>query len=169
MSHQSLSNRLRQQSRGAGLATAMVMALTLALCIGGGIVIYSQLDPLTRDFVSANVTVTPAQVAQATREGASGATRATNTPVPDEDDPTPTPEPEDTFRETHTTNLTDVPVNYRSGPGTDQEALTQLAPGTPLQATGEFDTDSAGTVWLEFVTEDGLRGWIREIDAIPAN
>lgn len=51
MSDTGLTNRLRQRSRRAGLAVGLSMALTLGLGLGGFIVLYARLEPLTRDFV----------------------------------------------------------------------------------------------------------------------
>src|SRR5688572_29758163 len=47
-----LTTRLRQHSRRGGLAIALVMAVTSAICIGGFAVIYAQLQPFISDFVS---------------------------------------------------------------------------------------------------------------------
>lgn len=172
MSNNSLTTRLRQQSRGTGLATALVMATTLVLCIGGGIVIFGQLEPLTRDFVSANVTVTPGAVEQAQNGTSAGGSDAAPTDVPAGDDE-PTAEPEENggivasdFVPTHISNDQDV-VNYRQGPSAETARLAELAPGTELQETGSTESDLGGTLWREFVTADGLVGWIRDVDAIP--
>ena len=168
MSHDSLTNRLRQQSRGTGLATALVMAMTMVLCLGGGIVIYGQLDPLTRDFVSANVTVTPGQVEVAQDSG--GAVEPTAA-VAIVDEPTAVPGSDadiqaSDFVPTHIINE-GVGVNYRQGPSSDTAPLALLAAGTELKETGSSETDFNGTLWREFVTADGLVGWIRDVDAVP--
>jgi len=168
MSHDSLTTRLRQQSRGTGLATAFVMAMTMFLCLGGGIVIYGQLDPFTRDFVSASVTVTPEQVAQAQAgSDAPQSTAGAGLTV----EPTPTEAGQSDiapsgFVATHTSNETD-PVNFREGPSSETNRLSELSPGTELRETGATETDVNGTLWRQFETADGLVGWIRDVDAIP--
>lgn len=154
------------------------MAVTILLCIGGFVVIYAQVDPLTRDFVGAPATATPTEEPRSS--GSTGnrdeeaETDAESTEAPDEapaptptpeeaEDPTPTPE---TFAPTHLSN-TQTAVNFRAGPGTDAGIITTLPAGTPLRATGEEGTGGDGLLWLEFETEDGTTGWIREIDAVP--
>lgn len=55
--------------------------------------------------------------------------------------------------------------------GGDATILDTLAPGTPLQATGqqELSSDPAhpGVTWLEVRTVAGEQGWIRQIDTVP--
>jgi hypothetical protein len=169
MSHDSLTTRLRQQSRGTGLATAFVMALTMLLCLGGGIVIYAQLDPFTRDFVSASVTVTPERVAQA-QTGADTTAQPTAAPAQDAEPTAIDADAQDIapndFVATHISNDEDA-VNFREGPSSETTRLAELAPGTELKETGATDTDVNGILWREFETADGLVGWIRDVDAIP--
>ncbi len=184
MTNSGLTNRLRQQSRRTGFAVGMAMAVTILLCVGGFVVIYAQVDPLTRDFIAAPATATPTEEPRdaeaASNQGnedaeASGPApteppeddnpeEAAPTPTPEEDEePTPTPEG---FEPTHLSN-TQTAVNFRAGPGTDADIITTLPASTPLRATGEEGTGGDGLVWLEFETEDGTTGWIREIDAVP--
>ena len=59
MSNSGLTSRLRQQSRRTGFAVGVTVALTILLCVGGFVVVYAQLDPLTRDFIAAPATATP--------------------------------------------------------------------------------------------------------------
>lgn len=156
------------------------MAATILLCIGGFVVIYAQVDPLTRDFIAAPATATPTEEARSS--GSSGSREETDsraeapTETPDEEEepaPTPTPEEQEeptptpeTFTPTHVSNP-QTAVNFRAGPGTDAGIITTLNAGTPLRATGEEGTGADGLLWLEFETEDGTIGWIREIDAVP--
>lgn len=154
------------------------MAVTILLCIGGFVVIYAQVDPLTRDFIAAPATATPTEEPRSS--GSSGSREEADTrseePTPEEDEePAPTPTPEEveeptptpeTFTPTHVSNP-QTAVNFRAGPGTDSGIITTLNAGTPLRATGEEGTGADGLLWLEFETEDGTIGWIREIDAVP--
>jgi cytoskeletal protein RodZ len=156
----------------------MAMAVTILLCIGGFVVIYAQVDPLTRDFIAAPATATPTEEPRSSStsgnrneetddrpaEPTDTPEQTAPTPTPETvEDPTPTPE---TFTPTHVSN-TQTAVNFRAGPGTDAGIITTLEAGTPLRATGEQGTGADGLVWLEFETEDGTTGWIREIDAVP--
>lgn len=185
MTNSGLTSRLRQQSRRTGFAVGMAMAVTILLCVGGFVVIYAQVDPLTRDFISAPATHTPtadpesadsSASEQEDEQQAAGANDQSDddeqdepadpapTPTPEEDEePTPTP---DEFTPTHVSN-TQTAVNFRDGPGTNAGIVQVLDAGTPLQATGEEGTGEDGLVWLEFETEDGTTGWIREIDSVP--
>lgn len=159
------------------------MAITILLCVGGFVVIYAQVDPLTRDFIAAPATATPTEEPRSS--GSSGNQNddrdAEPTQAPDDDEadepapsPTPNAEPEEpsptpeTFTPTHVSN-TQTAVNFRAGPGTDADIITTLPAGTPLRATGEEGTGGDGLLWLEFETEDGTTGWIREIDSVPQN
>jgi hypothetical protein len=63
--------------------------------------------------------------------------------------------------------LRGVTVNLRAGPSTSTGIVTALPPSTPLEYLGEDEpTDSPedGDRWMRFATEEGLDGWIREID-----
>lgn len=156
------------------------MAATIGVCIGAFIFIYGQVDPLARDFVDA---ATAAPTRPPTEEAASsGGGRRTPTPVADdendEDEPSieeadPTEEP-DGFNPTHRI-ISDLPINLRPGPAVSSGApRAQLDPGTELQYLGETrrseDPNADGDLnWLQFRTEDGLEGWIREIDVEPLN
>jgi hypothetical protein len=185
MTNSGLTSRLRQQSRRTGFAVGMVMAVTILLCVGGFVVIYAQVDPLTRDFISAPATTTPTaepetadsagnqrdddqQAADANGQSDNNqqeepaAPTPTSTPV-QESEPTPTTEE---FTPTHVSNP-QTAVNFRDGPGTNAGIVQVLDAGTPLQATGEEGTGEDGLVWLEFETADGTTGWIREIDSVP--
>jgi hypothetical protein len=149
------------------------MAATILLCVAGFVVIYAQVDPLTRDFIGAPPTAT------ATREvGASGGGSSPGVDT-DNDEPresptprsTETPEPTPTnegFTVTHLSNTSDS-VNFRSGPGTDFSVIFSIPAATELRATGESGVAGDGLNWLEFELEDGTVGWIREIDSVPQN
>jgi hypothetical protein len=53
----------------------------------------------------------------------------------------------------------DLPVNFRAGPGTTYPSQGALAPGTRLAATGNAQTTD-GALWLEFRLATGALGWI---------
>lgn len=175
------------------------MALTIAVCIGSFVWIYAQVEPFTRDFVdAATVAPTPASQAQEQEqepeeeeEPANPEENATETPepveeeepepasgsdeiVPVEDEPEPTPTPADQFEATHRVS-SEVTINFRPGPGVNSGApVGTLAPGTELQYLNESqasqDPESDGdTEWLRFRTQDGLEGWIRQIDVESIN
>lgn len=171
MSDSGLTNRLRQRSRRAGLAVGLSMALTIAVCIGSFAWIYAKADPFLSDFVGAeattptNATRTPTSEPRSTGAGGS---------APDEAEPTategpveaptqrPTPSPTSSaFKATHISNP-DLQVNLRPEPSVNNEPVAVLALRTPLQALGDQQTDSDGNLWLQFRTEDGQEGWLRE-------
>jgi uncharacterized protein YraI len=62
---------------------------------------------------------------------------------------------------------TDLPVNFREGPGTNYAILGTLPKGTPLAATGRTATVN-GVLWRQFELEDGSIGWMRDMDVLPA-
>jgi serine/threonine protein kinase len=62
---------------------------------------------------------------------------------------------------------TEIPVNFRAGPGTDYPIETTLVPGTALHATGET-TLVADILWRQFRLADGRLGWVRDLDVVPA-
>jgi hypothetical protein len=189
-----LSHRLRQRSRRAGLMIGLSMVLTIAVCAMGFTVIYSALDGFTSDFISrSNDTPTSIpQEIQATEVPQASENGDTNDTAinPDADDPAtgeqaepetdspPTPTPETASANEDETGdgdegfdpdyqLRGVTVNLRSGPSTSTGIVTALPPSTPLEYLGEDEpTDSPedGERWMRFTTEEGLDGWIREID-----
>jgi hypothetical protein len=160
------------------------MALTIAVCIGGFVWIYAQVEPFTKDFVDA-ATVAPTREASS-NDNEDGAPVEAQTAEPDgggsgdeqpADEPTEEPEPTETpdaFQATHIVS-SEVTINFRPGPGVNSgEPVGQLLPGTELQYLDETedsqDPDADGdTSWLRFRTEDGLEGWIRQIDVEPVN
>jgi len=154
------------------------MALTIAVCVGSFVIIYAQVDPFTRDFVAAPATATPTPKATAAKSdnqssgtAAAGSTSKANESSGNAPEPTPTTEapPSPTsnaFKADYHSN-DETAVNFRSQPTTDSEVLLVLDAGTPMQSTGNKQTDDGGTVWMEFKLQDTTTGWIREIDAIP--
>lgn len=117
-------------------------------------------------------TATPPPTATAVPPTATAAP-PTATPIP----PTPTPEPPPApeppppapppaFPATDRIG-TAVPVNLRSGPGTNFPAIRLLAPGTRLAATGQM-AFAGGFLWRRFAVEGGGIGWVRDVDVLPA-
>jgi hypothetical protein len=160
------------------------MALTIAVCIGGFVWIYAQAEPFTKDFVDA-ATVAPTRESQANNDE-----EANNEPTAQPEDevanadgdqpqaepteqPVPTSTPE-SFQATHRVS-SEVTINFRPGPGVNSGTpLDTLQPGTELQFLNETeasqDPDADGdTTWLRFRREDGVEGWIRQIDVEPVN
>jgi len=185
MNNSGLTSRLRQQSRRTGLAVGFAMAVTIALCIGIFVVAYAGVDPFTRDFI-AQASPTPTSEPRGSgdtadnnsssnnqTEGGSSNNNSSNDNSDDNQDnpeptntpaaPTPTP---DEFVADYLSN-TETGVNFRSGPGTDNDVIQLLDASTPLKSTGNVQEDDSGTVWMEFELRDGTTGWIRQIDAVP--
>jgi hypothetical protein len=69
-----------------------------------------------------------------------------------------------TFAATDRVN-TEIPVNFRAGPGTTYAAQTALSPGTLLAATGEAATVD-GVAWRQFSLANGTIGWVRSQDVL---
>jgi hypothetical protein len=162
-----LTNRLRQHSRRGGLAVALTMALTTAICLGGFAVIYAQLQPFISDFVSQeppddnavafNVgqdDETPAPTDEDEEEAAADQDEPTApeddgdegdnpAPAPEPTEPpapTPTPlPPPDQFTPDLQSN-SNATVNLRAEPsaaGGQETIVTPLPPATPIQFLGE--------------------------------
>lgn len=181
MSDPGLTHRLRQRSRRAGIMIGVSMVLTIALCAVGFTILYTALDGFTTDFISRTETQ-PTVVAQAPEQGGgnaevtptAGASGAADQQQAQQTDPTPTPEPTQAPTEapaesafTPDYQVGPVTVNLRSGPSTSDSIVNGLPPATPLQYLNEdapTDDPEDGERWLRFQTEDGLEGWIREID-----
>lgn len=184
MSDPGLTNRLRQRSRRAGLAVGLSMALTIAVCIGSFAWIFVRAEPLFADLVGNDATAvrsatrTPTPSGDDDGNGSTGedaaAAEPTETPEEDADaEPTATSEPRPTatatpeqFQATHQTNPSNG-VNFRTGPSLDSEIIMILPESTPIQALGQTETDSDGNQWLQFRTEDGQTGWLREDAFVP--
>jgi hypothetical protein len=183
MSAPGLDKRVNQHARRAGLMVGISMALTIAVCIGSFVWIYAKVDPLTRDFVD-QATAAPTKKA-AVADNSDKSNDAADTPVVDantgggdvqEANPTEKPEPTATSRSFNATHrmIAEVPVNLRPGPGVNSgDPVGLVAPGDELQYLNgrEQGSDSGGgeLIWLKFRTEDGLEGWIREVDVEPLN
>ena len=60
---------------------------------------------------------------------------------------------------------TELPVNFRAGPGTTFAVQGALEPGTLLAATGQQQTTD-GVLWRQFRIANGTIGWIRAQDVI---
>jgi hypothetical protein len=90
----------------------------------------------------------------------------TATPAPPPPPPSPTPKPPPSFPATDRIGTT-VPVNLRAGPGVNYVSQGGLPPGTLLAATGR-SAYAGGYLWREFALADGRRGWVRDIDVLPA-
>jgi hypothetical protein len=185
MTDTALTNRLRQQSRRAGLMVGVTMALTIGICIAGFAGIFSVLAPFTRDFIDEQATAQPSATTAAT-----AAPNATQPPAPagaaeveltapPEPEPTQPPQPtaaaivpretvtgtSTTFRATHTSNAR-FSINLRSEPNTSSQVVAVLQPSTQVQFLEER-TGTGATDWLRFRTEQGDQGWIRQIDVDP--
>lgn len=159
------------------------MALAIAVCVGGFTWLYIQLDPWARDFAGAEPAPTATSRSSASRDSSDRAdresgdeepteeSRPTRTPTPEEDgnDIQPVDQGSDRFRPNYQVIALE-PVRLRSGPGVNFDIVIDgLPPGTPLRFTGEREPsqnpDADGdTEWLQFETEDGQEGWIRQID-----
>ena len=177
MTDPGLTHRLRQRSRRAGLMIGISMAATIAVCIFSFTVIYASLDGVIGDFVSRGQEVaavrTPTPEPTAPAESGSSEQQPAPTPTPA---PTEAPEPTAAPTPTEDSEAFDPDyqisgagsVNLRAGPGTDYEVVTALPLETPLEYLNEdAPTDNPaedGDRWMRFRTEDGLEGWIREID-----
>jgi len=189
MSEPGLTRRLRQQSHRSGLAIGVSMALAIAVCFGGFTWIYVQLDPWARDFAGAEVappTPTPREESaenvpeeeqQADEEPSEEPERtATADEQPNEDDgdsgnidPVEVDQDNSAFDPNYQI-VALTQVRLRGGPSINSEILIEgLDPGTQLEFTGErqpsTNPDADGdTEWLQFRTQDGQEGWIRQID-----
>jgi hypothetical protein len=171
------------------------MGLAMVVGVAAFSVIYSVLDPLTDDFVTkSNNTLTARQAPVDEEQNASGDTGQTGSsddpveevsfmsasgptvPAADIQRAVPTPTPVDEFDPDYRISSRRN-INFRAGPGTSYEVVVVLAPGQPLEATGETAPTSnpardglpSGGLWRQFRTEDGEEGWIRDVDVDPLN
>jgi hypothetical protein len=184
MSDPGLSNRLRQHSRRSGLAVGLTMAGAIAICILTSAWLFGRIEPYVSDFTGYEQNTAVPAVAAASNDDEP-------TEVPEEaesDSPDPTEEaqpaesdggeptvaPAETattsaFQQTHESNP-DFTVNFRPGPSIDSgEPVATLDPGTPLQYLDEQTTGDDGSIWLFMKTQDGLEGWLREVDTVQTN
>jgi hypothetical protein len=159
------------------------MAIAIAISIGGFIWLYIQIGPLLSDFIpqqsapeepapgSSGFIIQPRETPSPTPEEL--------TPTPDIDQatptpdvttpatvptptPTPTPEPEPEWQPTHQIRPGPA-VNFRTGPNTISPPHGALPPGTSLRFLDET-APAGGVTWMYFENEEGLEGWIRDID-----
>jgi hypothetical protein len=160
------------------------MLLTIALCAVGFTVLYTALDAFTADFIS-KTDETPTIQAQVAQQDPpdTGSTGGGAQPTPAAAVPTSPPQQQDAPEATATVAPTsgandgefdpdyqiasDVTINLREGPSTATSILEGLPPDTPLEYLDEdapTDNPGDGERWMKFETEDGLVGWVREID-----
>ena len=182
MTDSTLTNRLKQHSRRAGLMVGLTMALTVAICIGGFVTIYARLDPLTSDVIPAserNDDDEEVAVAPDATQPPAGPTPAPAAPGPTTAPPPPGPtaaagaQPTTTaFTPTHQSSSNQT-INLRAEPSrADGVAIIRpLSIATPLQFLNEeaptANPAEDGDVWMKFRTENNEIGWIREIDSEP--
>lgn len=188
MSDPGLNQRLRQRSRRSGLMIGLSMALTLVVCVFAFTMIYAQLEPVVSDFVGRGDIELPTPIP--TEEPVAAAPEPTAPPAADQPAATEAPadaEAEETAAATETPPIEEDedaftpnyqidaggPVNLRPGPGVASgDAIMALPNGTPLMfmdeeiPTSDPARDDLGedNVWMRFQTEDGLEGWIRDVD-----
>jgi hypothetical protein len=174
MTDSGLSNRLRQQSRRAGLMVGITMALAIAICILGSAGLFAW---LSRPFSDLIPVVAPAAelVTQETPSVPDAAPQATESPLQVESQPA-APAPNATapattqeFKPTHQIGASSS-VNFRAGPSTSDAIIVALPPATPLEYLNESQSTtnpSDGESWMKFRTENGDEGWVREIDTEP--
>jgi hypothetical protein len=183
-----LSRRLDQHGRRAGIAIGLTMVLVTVLLIGVFVTIYGRLDPVLSDFVAADVPTLPPPSIEPTAEpetdqGAAGV--AAPTEAPGETAPaavtatmvaTTAPDAVPTatsaaFQPDYAIASGGGPINFRSAPSLNNEPITSLQPGEPLEFLGEerddADNFADNGTWLLFRLEDGTEGWVREIDVDP--
>lgn len=186
MTDPGLNQRLRQRSRRSGLMIGFSMLLTLVVCVGAFTMIYARLEPVVADFVGRGDIVLPTPLP--TTEPVAQAPAPTPEPADSGEAPaaaaeTPAPtaggdnqidqidSPEGFTPDYQIFN--DGPVNLRPGPGVASgDALVALPNASPLMfleeeqetADPERDQMEVGQVWMKFRTEDGVEGWIRELD-----
>jgi hypothetical protein len=159
------------------------MAAAIAICILSSAWIFGRIEPFVSDFTGYKQSTAVPAVAAAGNDG--------ETPVPgdqeqDKTDPTqapsatsvpdgePTVAPASTgtaiaFLPTYQSNP-DFSVNFRPGPSIDSgEPVATLDPGTPLEYLDEQTTGADGSIWLRVKTQDGIEGWLRDVDTVPTN
>jgi hypothetical protein len=158
------------------------MALAIAVCVGAFTLLYVKLDPWVRDFSGSQ----PAPTATAREQAAADNQNDEPTEEPTQAEEEPTEAPNDNADSSNSGNVSEADdnedngfdpdyqvtaleaVNFRSGPGTNFEPVSQLDPGTPLQYENDTqpatEPENAGTNWMKFSLEDGREGWIRDVD-----
>jgi hypothetical protein len=177
MSDPGLTNRLRQHSRRSGLAVGLTMAAAIALCILSSAWLFGRIEPYVSDFTGYEQNTAVPPVAEASEGEDTPTPRPTEGSGGGEEQPSqapsqPTVAPAttstaDAFEETHQSNP-DFSVNFRPGPSIDSgDPVATLDPGTPLQYLDEQTTGDDGSIWLRMKTQDGIEGWLREVDTVP--
>ena len=177
MSDPGLSNRLRQHSRRSGLVVGLTMAIAIALGILASAWLFGRIEPYVSDFTGYEQNTPIPAVAEA-RGGDPTATpadaAATEAPEPTTAPTEPTLAPAATgtataFTQTHESNP-DFTVNFRPGPSIDSgDPVATLDPGTPLQYLDEQTTGDDGSIWLRMKTQNGVEGWLREVDTVATS
>lgn len=181
-----LSRRLDQHGRRAGIAIGLTMVVVTLLLIGAFVTIYGRLDPMLSDFVAADVPTVPPPTLQATVATDPNVAAAAATQAPSATQPaavtatsasaatnvTPTATG-GAFEPDYRIASSGEPINFRSSPSLNNEAITSLQPGTPLEFLGEerddADNFADNGTWLRFKLDDGTEGWVREIDVEQTN
>lgn len=177
MTDTGLNRRLSQHSRRSGFAVGLTMFLTTGLMIALFIGLFAWLNPYLSDFISSTDGGNESSggvAAVATESGASplpasvapSAAPTEGTQATEDDSNSTEPEPPESDFVADYQSSPDIPINLRSAPGTNgTQILEILDPGTPLLSLGQSEVVN-GVTWIEFQTEDGQTGWIREIDAV---
>lgn len=186
MTDTGLSNRLRQHSRRSGLVVGLTMAATIAVCILSSAYVFGKIEPYVAEVTGYDEPTAIPQVAaepsgdnsgdeaQAGEDG--GDQEAAAEPTESTGDGAggqPTiaaseSDGEDAFEMSHRSNP-DFTINFRPGPSVSSgDPIGSLDPNTPLMYLGQDALDEEGVVWLQFRTESGLEGWVREVDTVTA-
>lgn len=151
------------------------MALAIALLIGGFVWLFAAINPFLSDFLGAEAPPTPTFTALSGGDAPDPSTVAAPTAtLAATVSPSATAAVEPTATVADDTagfqpdyEVGDNELNFRGEPGTDgTSTIGTVVPGAQLQSTGEEETVD-GVVWLQFETEDGEVGWVREIDVNP--
>ena len=123
-------------------------------------------DPTEQPIASATApaTGTAAATPAGTVTGPTGTATAAATSTAIAATPTATVTVAPAFAATDRVN-TELPVNFRAGPGTNYAAQGALQPGTLLAATGNAQTIE-GVTWREFRIANGTLGWVRAGDVL---
>jgi hypothetical protein len=188
MHHRNLDYRLHQRGRRSGVIISVSIATAMILGIVTFVLIYALVDPLTTEFISkggaeVNLPAPDPLPTEAARDPTAAATTAAEVAGV----PTPTIAVEllgnaeatadgGGFQADYRVSASGR-INLRSGPGTNANVVVVLPAGEPLEFLGERRvTDNPqrdglprGGLWLKFRTEQGDKGWIREIDVSAAD
>lgn len=176
MTDSGLSTRLRQQHRRAGLMVGVTMGIVIAICIFGAAVLFAALSQPFSDLIPMAGPAAPVQTpvpATSSNSDDDPVIASEDEPAAPEAEPTAAPAAEatstpeeDDFEPTHQIGAAQS-VNFRAGPSVGDSIIEALSPATPLQYLDEEAPTSSpadGDRWMQFRTEDGQEGWVREID-----